>query len=244
MFARIFTIVSVAMLVAAQPHGRGLPVLGGILGGGGGGGGGATVTVTVPGECPTVTQTVTVTGSGTWGVPTSSSTWGAPSSSSTSRTSTPARRRRALSPPGAPLGLPPGHPRPRTPPPRRRRRPRAATTRPPGAQARPARRQQPGVLALARCRRRPRHPRTLEALPGRASPQSPLTRVMAVASATRARSSAATGLDLDSLVGVQCSPLSVIGVGGNSCSSQVACCSNNTYNGLINIGCVPINISL
>ena len=37
MFARIFTIVSVAMLVAAQPHGRGLPVLGGILGGGGGG---------------------------------------------------------------------------------------------------------------------------------------------------------------------------------------------------------------
>ena len=37
------------------------------------------------------------------------------------------------------------------------------------------------------------------------------------------------GLDLNSLVGVQCSPLSVIGVGGNSCSSQVACCSNNTY---------------
>ncbi|TFK32263.1 fungal hydrophobin-domain-containing protein [Crucibulum laeve] len=48
----------------------------------------------------------------------------------------------------------------------------------------------------------------------------------------------------DVAVGLTCSPLSVIGIGGNSCSAQTVCCSNNNFNGLIAIGCTPINISL
>ncbi|KAF8649119.1 hypothetical protein AX16_006000 [Volvariella volvacea WC 439] len=49
---------------------------------------------------------------------------------------------------------------------------------------------------------------------------------------------------LDILVGITCSPLSIIGVGGNSCSAQPVCCQNNEFNGIIAIGCTPININL
>ncbi|KAG7451623.1 hydrophobin-domain-containing protein [Guyanagaster necrorhizus] len=45
-------------------------------------------------------------------------------------------------------------------------------------------------------------------------------------------------------VGMTCSPLSVIGIGGNSCSQQTVCCENNSFNGLIAVGCTPINIGL
>ncbi|KAJ3572060.1 hypothetical protein NP233_g3337 [Leucocoprinus birnbaumii] len=50
--------------------------------------------------------------------------------------------------------------------------------------------------------------------------------------------------DLTALVGITCSPLSVIGVGGNSCSAQPVCCQNNSFNGIIAIGCTPVNINL
>ncbi|KAK0187134.1 hydrophobin 2 [Armillaria mellea] len=45
-------------------------------------------------------------------------------------------------------------------------------------------------------------------------------------------------------VGLGCSPISVIGIGGNSCSAQTVCCEGNTFNGLIALGCMPINIGL
>ncbi|TFK66083.1 fungal hydrophobin, partial [Pluteus cervinus] len=44
------------------------------------------------------------------------------------------------------------------------------------------------------------------------------------------------------LVGVTCSPLSVIGVGSNSCSQQPVCCENNSFNGILALGCNSINL--
>ncbi|KDR75556.1 hypothetical protein GALMADRAFT_68547 [Galerina marginata CBS 339.88] len=46
------------------------------------------------------------------------------------------------------------------------------------------------------------------------------------------------------LIGLSCSPISVLGVGGNSCSAQPVCCTNNSFNGLVALGCTPININL
>ncbi|KAF8895198.1 fungal hydrophobin-domain-containing protein [Infundibulicybe gibba] len=46
-------------------------------------------------------------------------------------------------------------------------------------------------------------------------------------------------------VGVTCSPLSVIGVGGNSgeCAvSKPVCCSNNSFHGIVAVGCTPVNL--
>ncbi|KAF5379143.1 hypothetical protein D9615_005969 [Tricholomella constricta] len=45
-------------------------------------------------------------------------------------------------------------------------------------------------------------------------------------------------------VGLGCSPLSIIGVAGNSCTQQTVCCTGNTFNGLIAVGCTPINLNL
>ncbi|KXN84421.1 60S ribosomal protein L27-A, partial [Leucoagaricus sp. SymC.cos] len=43
----------------------------------------------------------------------------------------------------------------------------------------------------------------------------------------------------DVAVGLTCSPLSVIGIGGNQCNAQTVCCDNNNFNGLIAVGCTP-----
>ncbi|KAF8870876.1 fungal hydrophobin-domain-containing protein [Infundibulicybe gibba] len=49
---------------------------------------------------------------------------------------------------------------------------------------------------------------------------------------------------LTPLIGLSCSPLSVAGIGGNSCSAQPACCTGNTFSGVIALGCSPINLNL
>ncbi|KAF5310912.1 hypothetical protein D9619_007759 [Psilocybe cf. subviscida] len=45
-------------------------------------------------------------------------------------------------------------------------------------------------------------------------------------------------------VGVTCSPITVIGASGTSCSAQPVCCTNNSFNGVVALGCTPINLNI
>ncbi|TFK22675.1 fungal hydrophobin [Coprinopsis marcescibilis] len=50
---------------------------------------------------------------------------------------------------------------------------------------------------------------------------------------------------LSGLVGASCTGVNAIGLGGGaSCSNQQVCCNNNSFNGVVALGCTPINISL
>ncbi|TFK71001.1 fungal hydrophobin [Pluteus cervinus] len=49
---------------------------------------------------------------------------------------------------------------------------------------------------------------------------------------------------LDALVGVNCSPLQILGTGGSTCTAQPVCCADVEYNGAIGVGCIPVNVNL
>ncbi|EIW77382.1 fungal hydrophobin [Coniophora puteana RWD-64-598 SS2] len=45
-------------------------------------------------------------------------------------------------------------------------------------------------------------------------------------------------------VGVNCNPITVIGTGqGATCTNEPVCCDHNNYNGLLNLGCSPVNVA-
>ncbi|GLB40806.1 putative hydrophobins [Lyophyllum shimeji] len=45
-------------------------------------------------------------------------------------------------------------------------------------------------------------------------------------------------------VGVTCNPISGIAIGGNSCTAQPVCCTNNSFNGVVALGCTAVNVNL
>ncbi|EEB90302.1 hypothetical protein MPER_11506 [Moniliophthora perniciosa FA553] len=49
--------------------------------------------------------------------------------------------------------------------------------------------------------------------------------------------------DVNVPIGLNCDSISVIGVGGNSCTQQPVCCENK-FNSLAAIGCTPVNVNL
>ncbi|KAF8912070.1 fungal hydrophobin-domain-containing protein [Gymnopilus junonius] len=52
-------------------------------------------------------------------------------------------------------------------------------------------------------------------------------------------------LNLSGLIGLDCSAIDIVRVGGNSCSLQPVCCDGATFKGgLVSLGCTPININL
>ncbi|EIN05015.1 fungal hydrophobin [Punctularia strigosozonata HHB-11173 SS5] len=56
-----------------------------------------------------------------------------------------------------------------------------------------------------------------------------------------------SGVDIP--IGLGCSPLNIIGIGGNTCTNNVVCCDNTDdagglLSGLIGIGCIPIIATL
>ncbi|PPQ78970.1 hypothetical protein CVT26_003827 [Gymnopilus dilepis] len=50
--------------------------------------------------------------------------------------------------------------------------------------------------------------------------------------------------DVTGQVGLNCSPITVIGASGTDCNEQPVCCTGNTFNGLITVGCTPVNVNL
>ncbi|KAF9556913.1 fungal hydrophobin [Agrocybe pediades] len=50
--------------------------------------------------------------------------------------------------------------------------------------------------------------------------------------------------DVNGLVGVTCFPISTVGIGSLVCSAQPVCCTNNSFNGIVALGCVPVNLNL
>ncbi|KIJ61492.1 hypothetical protein HYDPIDRAFT_137833 [Hydnomerulius pinastri MD-312] len=53
------------------------------------------------------------------------------------------------------------------------------------------------------------------------------------------------GAIVNALVGVSCTPVTIIGL-SSSCDANQSpvCCTNNEFNGAINLGCSPVNLNV
>ncbi|KJA29558.1 hypothetical protein HYPSUDRAFT_195940 [Hypholoma sublateritium FD-334 SS-4] len=49
---------------------------------------------------------------------------------------------------------------------------------------------------------------------------------------------------LTAQVGLTCTPISVLAIAGQSCTAQPACCTGDSFNGLVNLACTPIAATL
>ncbi|KJA29797.1 hypothetical protein HYPSUDRAFT_236627 [Hypholoma sublateritium FD-334 SS-4] len=49
---------------------------------------------------------------------------------------------------------------------------------------------------------------------------------------------------LTASVGLTCTPLSVLAIAGQSCNAQPACCTGNSFNGLVTLACTPLAATL
>ncbi|PFH49488.1 hypothetical protein AMATHDRAFT_147596 [Amanita thiersii Skay4041] len=50
--------------------------------------------------------------------------------------------------------------------------------------------------------------------------------------------------DVTGMVGLTCTPVSVLAASGQSCNQQTVCCSNNNFAGVVAVGCTPINVNV
>ncbi|KAK7054479.1 hypothetical protein VNI00_003677 [Paramarasmius palmivorus] len=50
--------------------------------------------------------------------------------------------------------------------------------------------------------------------------------------------------DVNVPVGLTCDPITGIGVSGSSCAAQPVCCENNNFNGVIAVGCTPVDVNV
>ncbi|KAK1224763.1 hypothetical protein PQX77_012310 [Marasmius sp. AFHP31] len=48
--------------------------------------------------------------------------------------------------------------------------------------------------------------------------------------------------DVNALVGLNCSPITVVGGGNGACSGIKVTCTDNSHDNLISLGCVPVTV--